>query len=69
MTEYCIAVLGLGDEQISPLRVVWKDSNGTPCRGILGSYPDVPEEPQPPDNIVSFNEFKERKKNAYVRPL
>jgi len=63
---FFLPILGFGDEQSPPTLVTWKDGTVL-CRGILGSYPipeQQPDDVAPSDNVVSFDEFKE-KRNAY----
>jgi hypothetical protein len=71
MTEFCLPILGFGDENHPSYTVVWKDGTVL-CRGILGDFPHnetVALEPEQPDNIVSFNEFKEKRNAIKERSL
>jgi hypothetical protein len=71
MPEFCLPILGFGDEQSPPVTVTWRD--GTVLyRGILGTLDAdyVPDEPQQPsDNVVSFSEFKENRNALKEKPL
>jgi hypothetical protein len=62
MTEFALPLLGFGDEQWSPTTVVWRDGTVL-CRGyggILGGWPEP--EPQASDNVISFAQYKEKKR-------
>jgi hypothetical protein len=71
MAEFCVPILGFGDEQSPPTVVTWRDGTIL-CRGILGSLDAeniTPVIKQPSDtNVISMSEFKE-KRNAKEKPL
>jgi hypothetical protein len=69
MPEFCLPILGFGDEQSPPVTVTWRDGTIL-CRGILGTLdadyaPDMPAQ----DNVVSINEFKEKRNALKDKPL
>jgi hypothetical protein len=62
MADFVLPVLGLGDEQSSPVTVVWKDGTVL-CRGILGSSFDPveharKEELRSHDNVALLEDYK-----------
>jgi hypothetical protein len=59
MSDFVLPVLGLGDEQSSPVTVTWLDGSVI-CRGILGSAFDP--EPEQPDNVTYLCEWRHRRK-------
>jgi hypothetical protein len=71
MAEFCLPILGFGDEQSPPTVVTWRDGTVL-CRGILGTLDAdyVPDEPQQPsENVVSFETFKEKRNALKEKPL
>ena len=68
MTELAVPILGFGDEQSPPVIVVWRDGTVL-CRGILGRALDPVPEPERRDNVVSFDEWRNKNESLRKRPL
>jgi hypothetical protein len=69
MPEFVLPILGLGDEQSSPITITWRDGSVV-CRGyrgILGGF-DEPEQ-KLPDNVVSLDEWRNKNESFRERPL
>jgi hypothetical protein len=61
MTDFVLPILGLGDEQASPMTITWRDGNII-CRGYRGILGGFEPEPELPDNVISFTEHLEKKR-------
>jgi hypothetical protein len=70
MPEFVLPILGLGDEQSSPVTITWRDGSIV-CRGyrgILGGFEPEPE-PEWPDNVVSLDEWRNKNESLRERPI
>jgi hypothetical protein len=59
--NFALPILGFGDGDAPPSIVKWRDGTVV-YRGILGGFDPQPEPESPRANVISFAEYKEKKK-------